>query len=227
MLEQYSDILTAVRALCPSAHVGGGAVRDTLLERSIHDIDLFLSDDATEAATRVLRSKFGYVKVGDWESYEQFSDPAVVRLAKFEKADMAIPLCLIGLDKPRDMRENVERFDFGICEAAWDGSSVYTSSEYRTDLDNKTFTLCRADNQPQFNYSMKRFQNMTEHRYAGWKLVVPRSSKSWRATTPYGNFGIAMKEASRNIAIWCSCCYPRRPREVRKKSGKSSCEGIT
>jgi hypothetical protein len=174
MLERYNPILNAIKDLDSTAHIGGGAVRDTLLERPIRDIDLFLEADATDGAACVLRSRFGYVKVGEWKSYEMFSDPAVIRVAKFEKADEAIPICLIGLKHPRMMQANLERFDFGICMAAWNGDEVYTAPEYKIDIEQKTFTLCRADNKLQFAYSMSRFDKMTADRYAGWKLVVPK-----------------------------------------------------
>jgi hypothetical protein len=94
-------------------------------------------------------------------------------VARFEKADETIPICLIGLKQARDMEDNLERFDFGVCMAAWNGEVVYTAPEYKRDVERKTFTLCRADNQPQFNYSVSRFDKMTADRYAGWKLVVP------------------------------------------------------
>jgi hypothetical protein len=182
MLEHYNPILTAIRALDPTAHIAGGAVRDTLLERPIKDVDLFLNggpfQSTLQDAAKLLRSDFGFVKVGEWVQYEGFSDPAVVAVAKFEKADETIPVCLIGLNplydfRPRGMLDNLSRFDFGICMAAWDGDEVYTAPEYKTDIERKTFTLCRADNQAQFNYSMSRFDKMTADRYAGWKLVVP------------------------------------------------------
>ena len=57
--------------------------------------------------------------------------------------------------------------------AGWDGDEVYTAPEYKRDIEQKTFTLCRADDQAQFNYSMSRFDKMTADRYAGWQLVVP------------------------------------------------------
>ena len=173
MLERYNSMLGAIQALDATAHIAGGAVRDTLLERPIRDVDVFLSEGATNAAAGLLRSQFGFVKVGEWESYEVFSDPAVSRVAKFEKADETIPVCLIGLKHPRTMQENLARFDFGVCMAGWDGEEVYTAEEYKTDIERQTFTLCRADNQTQFNYSMSRFEKMTADRYAGWQLVVP------------------------------------------------------
>ena len=151
-------------------------MRDTLLERPIKDIDLFLDAEATDEAAALLRSQFGFVKVGEWKTYEMFSDPAVVRVAKFEKADETIPVCLIGLKHESASgrcKSNLARFDFGICMAGWDGEEVYTAPEYKTDIERKTFTLCRADDQPQFDYSMSRFDKMTADRYAGWQLVVP------------------------------------------------------
>jgi len=173
MLERYNLILNTIKGICPTAHIAGGAVRDSLLERPIRDIDLFLDDACTDDAAKLLRSQFGFVKVGEWARYEEFSDPAVVRLAKFEKADEVTPVCLIGLvEEARGMRENVARFDFGACMAAWDGDEVYSAPEYTIDINEKTFTLCRADNQPQFDYSMSRFRKLTADRYAGWSLVV-------------------------------------------------------
>ena len=173
MLKRYNAILDAIKDICPTAHIGGGAVRDSLLERPIRDIDLFLDDSVTDRAAKLMRSQFGFVKVGELTSYEQFSDPAVVRLAKFEKADETIPVCPVGLKMPRGMQDNLRRFDFGICMAAWDGKEVYTAPEYTFDLSEKTFTLCRADNQPQFDYSVSRFHKLTADRYAGWKLSIP------------------------------------------------------
>ena len=80
-MQRYISILSAIRDLCPTAHIGGGAVRDSLLERPIRDVVLFLVEFATDDAAKLLRSKFSFVKIGEWKSYEMFSDPAVVRVA--------------------------------------------------------------------------------------------------------------------------------------------------
>jgi hypothetical protein len=173
MLEQYQSILDGIQTIEPLAHIAGGAVRDTILERPIKDIDVFLENERTDTAAQMLRSEFGYVKTGEWASYREFSDPAVIRLAKFERADETIPLCLIGLNEPKSMQANVERFDFGICMVAWDGVDVYKAELFDEDVANHTFTLSRADNQPQFNYSMSRFKKMTADRYQGYTLSVP------------------------------------------------------
>src|SRR5262249_21983417 len=154
-VQYYDNILQALqRALPGSPHIAGGAVRDTLLERPIRDIDIFVRDDAADQAAKLLRTDFGYVKVGEWKQYEFFSDPAIARVARFEKADETTPVCLIGLAEDLDIQSNIARFDFGICMAAWSGGGeMFTNDHFKRDVESETFTLCRADNLPQFRYS--------------------------------------------------------------------------
>jgi hypothetical protein len=175
-VQHYDNILEALqRAFLGSTHIAGGAVRDTLLERQIRDIDIFVRNDASDKAADVLRARFGYVKVGQWERYEHFSDPMVARVAKFEKADETIPICLIGLVEDLNARDNIARFDFGVCMAAWSGGDfMHTDDRFKRDVESKTFTLCRADNLAQFSYSMVRFKKLTADRYKDWGLSVPR-----------------------------------------------------
>lgn len=171
----YTDILTSLRQLAPEAHIAGGAVRDTILKRPICDIDVFLDDAALETAAARLRSAYGYVKVGEWQQYLGFSDPVMTRLAKFERADAAIPLCLIGLQGDYvTVEDNLSRFDFGICMAAFDGKTVTRAAAFNDDAETQTFTLLRADNIEQFAYSMSRFKKITADRYIGWTLAVPK-----------------------------------------------------
>jgi hypothetical protein len=121
-VQHYGNILGALQRKIPgSPHIAGGAVRDSILDRPIKDIDVFLRHDTKDEAAALLRSDFGYVKVGEWRSYEMFSDPIVAGVCKFEKADETIPVCLIALKHDLDPSDNIERFDFGVCMAAWTG----------------------------------------------------------------------------------------------------------
>jgi hypothetical protein len=170
----YAGVLATLQQIAPEAHIAGGAVRDTILQKRIHDIDIFMDDAHVEEAVVCLRSSCGYVKVGEWKQYLGFSDPAMLRVAKFEKADEAIPICIIGL-KPEytDPGENIARFDFGVCMAAFDGETTFRTSQFNLDAETKTFTLWRADNKEQFAYSMSRFEKITAGRYSGWGLTIP------------------------------------------------------
>ena len=174
-VQHYDNILEALqRSMLAPVHIAGGAVRDTILGRPIRDIDMFLPEARCDAAADLLRSRFGYVKVGQWAQYMHFSDPMVARVAKFEKADETIPLCLIGLTAELNARENIARFDFGVCMAAWQGGStqMITNDEFKRDAEGQTFTLWRADDLAQFTYSMFRFKKLAE-RYPGWTLSIP------------------------------------------------------
>jgi hypothetical protein len=154
-VHRYADILESIRTIAPAAHIAGGAVRDTLVGKPLRDIDIFMDDAEVEEAATYLRSHFDFVKTGEWTQYLGFSDPAMTRVAKFEKAQEAIPVCIIGLRPQYTSPEaNVARFDFGICMAAFDGKNVMRTLEFNTDVEAKTFTLCRADNLAQFSYSM-------------------------------------------------------------------------
>jgi hypothetical protein len=129
---RYTEIIKTIRTIAPQAHIAGGAVRDTILEKPIHDIDVFMDDDHVEEAAKLLRSRLGFVKVGEWQQYLGFSDPAMERVAKFERAEETIPLCIIGLkSKYAEPEANIARFDFGICMAAFDGENVLRAPPVR------------------------------------------------------------------------------------------------
>jgi hypothetical protein len=174
-VSDYTTVLTTLQRIAPEAHIAGGAVRDFILQKPIHDIDVFMSDEHVEKAAALLRSAFSYVKVREWKQYLGFSDPAMTRVAKFEKADETVPICIIGL-LPRFTapRDNIARFDFGICMVAFDGKQTIWSAEFHQDEKAQTFTLCGADNQAQFNYSFSRFEKITASRYRDWSLVIPQ-----------------------------------------------------
>ena len=181
MFENYKPIVDTLQILSPTAHIGGGAVRDSLLKRPIRDVDLFIDSAVTDPAAQLLRSKFGFIKVSDWMAagYYRKSVLELARVATFEKADETIPIQLIGLNGPTTMQQNIGRFDFGACMAGWDGDQVCTTEQFKIDVYNETFTLCRAESQWQYDNSMRRFQKFTAERYAGWKLRVPSEFESF------------------------------------------------
>jgi hypothetical protein len=176
----YTTILTGLQQVAPETHIAGGAVRDTILEKPIHDIDVFMPDEHVETAASLLRSSYGYVKVGDWKQYLGFSDPVMTRVAKLEKADETIPICIIGLRPDwASPKANLSRFDFGICMAAFDGKETIRTGKFDSDAENRTFTLHRADNEAQFVYSMSRFEKITSERYTGWTIEIPKAFEEY------------------------------------------------
>jgi hypothetical protein len=173
-ISDYTKVLVTLQGIAPEAHIAGGAVRDTILQKQIADIDVFMKDEHVEEAAALLRSSCGYVKVGEWTQYLEFSDPAMTRVAKFEKADETIPICVIGLLPGYATPEaNIARFDFGVCMAAFDGKQIIRTDQFDEDATDHKFTLHRADNKEQYAYSLHRFEKITAGRYKGWGLVVP------------------------------------------------------
>jgi hypothetical protein len=176
-VQHYHNLLSALQRALPcgrhGVHIAGGAVRDTILNRPIRDVDVFLGRAYADDAAALLRCDFGYVKSGEWRQYASFSDPMVECVAKFEKADETIPICLIALKQSLTPEENVGRFDFDVCMASWDGGELRTTDAFKRDVEQKTFTLNRADDYQQFAYSMVRFNKLTADRYQGWTLSVP------------------------------------------------------
>ena len=81
----------------------------------------------------------------------------MTRVCKFERADETIPVCIIGLQPGYAYpKSNIARFDFGICMAAFDGKQIIRAPGFDHAEEWHTFTLLRADNEQQFNYSMIR-----------------------------------------------------------------------
>ena len=75
--------------------------------------------------------------------------------------------------------------------AAFDGKQTMRAAEFDQDEKARTFTLCRADNQAQFAYSLSRFEKITAARYTGWSLTVPREFE-----------GLAKEHAFRRLWYW-------------------------
>jgi tRNA nucleotidyltransferase/poly(A) polymerase len=62
----YRELLTGLqRQVAPEAHIAGGAVRDTILRKPVHDIDVFMADEHLEDAAALLRSAYKFVKTGE------------------------------------------------------------------------------------------------------------------------------------------------------------------
>jgi hypothetical protein len=175
----YETILRSIQRIAPEAHIGGGAVRDTIIGKPIRDVDVFIGPDRKDHVAAMLRAEFKYVKVGEWEQYELFSDKIIDRVAKFEHADETIPIAVIALKEPLAVRANLARFDFGVCMCGWDGDEVIETPAFRHDLEKKVFTLHRADHEAQFSYSMRRYERLTAERYAGWDLAIPETFKQF------------------------------------------------
>jgi hypothetical protein len=190
-LNHYQSLLAAVQKLCPTAHIAGGAVRDSLLKRAIRDIDLFLDDDVADDAAKLLQSRFGLTQIGGWRSVYGYANPLIARVGKFDAAYEPVPVSLIALNKPKSMRKNIDRFDFGACMAGWDGDRICITKEYEIDAEKKP-SRCAAPTTPRSLRSRspatKSFRRIVT---AAGVWSCPGSLKVWHANTLSRKLGVA------------------------------------
>ena len=139
MLQRYNPILNAMKDLCPTAHIGGGAVRDSLLERPIRDIDLFLDVEATDEAAAAAAVA---IRLRQSRRVEVLRDVLRSRrgaggqVREGRRDHPGLPDRAEPEVRARDARQP-RRFDFGICMAGWDGEEVYTAPEYKRDVERR------------------------------------------------------------------------------------------
>lgn len=158
-LEQFDKILEVVRWEFPGSHpvIGGGAIRDSILNRPIKDVDVFLRakdhnyslDSELTKRIRCSPQTLAYGRPdmhGAWDFIQQIETyPVQLILADFE-----------------DLEDLAHTFDIGLSRATYDGTRIYVSPEFTKDVQDKAFRVRRADNQYELERSLKRVQRHLE-----------------------------------------------------------------
>jgi len=172
--EKWQRILSEVRIVFPEAVIGGGCLRDLILEKEHKDIDVFVpwrtSEDLSQTAA-LLYSRMGDLPydsraLSELKVYAMnFSDVVQVFGLRIEREDVQI----IALDAPVSSEYIASRCDFGICRLAWDGECLNIREDFLTDVKNKTFTLLRCSD---VESHWRRWLRLKE-RFPGWTLVAP------------------------------------------------------
>jgi hypothetical protein len=132
-LETLSGLLSLVEAtgFNPSI-VAGGAVRDTLLDRPVKDIDVF-----ERRAQSLATALGGKLEVrSEWVQY-----PNAYSIADITGTAFGVPIQIIGLFE-KDPIADVEHYDAGICQC-WvtaNSSEAKMTDSCRHDIANKTIT---------------------------------------------------------------------------------------
>jgi hypothetical protein len=163
----FADLLKVPQRYDQNAHIAGGCLRDTLLQRPTKDIDLFAFNvfDEVDRDFRANGFEIQHFRRGPLRS-----NPEITQLAEYKSPGGTI-INLIGLSRPMTMKENLERFDFGICRIGFDGD-IFPHPDFERDRKDKRFVLRRCDSREQFERSMMRV-NRFSTKYPGWELVIP------------------------------------------------------
>lgn len=205
-LEQFNKILEVVRWEFPGSHpvIGGGAIRDSILNRPIKDVDVFLRakdhnyslDSELTKRIRCSPQTLAYGRPdmhGAWDFLQHIEGyPVQLILADFE-----------------DLEDLAHTFDIGLSRVTYDGERIYVSPEFTQDAQDKAFRIRRADNRYELERSLKRCQRHAE-KYPEFHLDL--SNIPSRGTCPTcgedirGPFRNAISEREYLISGMCQGC---------------------
>ena len=168
--ELVRDALRQIKPVFPEAVVAGGVLRDLAAGVEPKDIDIFVERPPHDTADleRAL-SALAYRK-GTRIDLSYYQGSTVESLLAMEFLDYSIlpprlPIQVIYLNTPF----TVERMDFGCCQMAYDGSSLFLSEAAVEDFMNREFRVRRCENLTQAERSRQRFERISQ-RYPGWSF---------------------------------------------------------
>jgi hypothetical protein len=176
----WDDALKAVREVYPNAILAGGALRDLQLDRPVKDLDIFVSGDSDTAALDRTMSRFGFDRrtLTDFSSFAGGDHTVVLSLTYEERYSEAIEwepappvnVVILSPDTTWSIGAALARFDFGLCQVAYDGRRVHLTRAFLQDAKEKTLTLIRCDTPEQYECSMRRAERLLA-KYAEFTLV--------------------------------------------------------
>lgn len=150
------------------AVIAGGCLRDADNDRPIADIDVFVDNRSAGSVYAALLDE-GYVRTKTLTEAYMTLDNSIMMCSYFERPN-SLPVNVIEVYGRADLEEQLERFDFGICAIGWDGKNLIRAPRYQRDQQDHTFTLRRYQSDQQREYSLQRFERLSQ-KYPGWSLV--------------------------------------------------------
>lgn len=151
-------ILEVVRWTFPTSNpvIGGGALRDHLLNRPIKDVDVFLRakdhDNLDSELTKRIRppllaQMYGRADMhGAWDFLQT--------LEGFQ-----VQLILADFETKKDLAHT---FDLGLSRVTYDEGGLYVSPEFDADAIDKVFRIHRADNNYELQRTLRRIERLSE-----------------------------------------------------------------
>jgi hypothetical protein len=163
-------LLSEIQGISPSAFIGGGALRDRLHNKPVKDIDIFFAqeDQAKLHETMLFAGWFPGQLIP--MSYVG-ADYSVETACEYSKPGET-PINLIGLNVSLELPDALSRFDFGICQIAYDGTHIHTSEQFYDDILTSSFTVTRCESEEQLARTMRRWERL-KVKYPEHTLVIP------------------------------------------------------
>ncbi len=168
---EWQTVLAAIQTRFPTAIIGGGALRDTIMGKEVKDVDIFIEmpDMSDDELCKVLTEITGH-------HFGRSVPESVVHYVFGSGSDVAC-VCdggvyqVIATWTPTDTATAMRRFDFGICRVTYDGINLVRSPDFDRDVESKTFTLLRCNSTQEFARSMERWKRISP-KYDGYTLSI-------------------------------------------------------
>lgn len=160
------------------AVICGGYVRDTICDKDIRDIDLYVNEEQFNSAYLHLTGTHSFAEYS--EETEGYVHQSITRQEEFEMRSEHVGelptdrINLIGLKHLSGSGLTVEavirKFNIGICMAGIElyNNGIVIGDEFRRDYKDKHMTLYRTD--WSHEASLKQFIKL--HKKYGWPLRV-------------------------------------------------------
>ena len=169
---EWTELLRRIQAVCPSAVIAGGALRDLDNGREVKDIDVFIRCESegqahsAKAALEAAGFEIGFDETGfGLTVYPEDQNLEVVAVMDLLDG-FTPPVQLVFTNW--DTAQIVDRFDYGICRLSWDGETLVRPDEYDEDKLAQQFRLRRDRPTPvSMRGSVHRYARLVA-KYPGW-----------------------------------------------------------
>jgi hypothetical protein len=161
--------LLTVSLLDRDAVLAGGAVRDTLNNKPVKDIDIFVGPAVTVEDLRKFddglqwTSQFSASTV---EAYKQFFGDELVEVIKgYDPNSISTPqVQVIVMKQPVTLASALSSADFGFCQVGLQRNSlgIFATQAFMDDQLNNTATLTRSRRHKNFERSFDRASRLRE-----------------------------------------------------------------
>ena len=169
--EEWTIQINTIRKKFPDAVIAGGCLRDLFTGQAEHikDIDVFLPMSTEAEVTEYINlERPDQIIINKMTNYGNMANDDVTAVFSTNITAGDTPIEFIAVNVTPD--NVLTRFDFGICQIQYDGTLVSYTDQFAQDLENKQFTIVRADNHDQFNRTRKRFERLTSAKYKDYTL---------------------------------------------------------
>ncbi len=134
------NILANVAKTTSFATIGGGYLRDHYYRVPHKDIDIFVNTDIDRNKLKAAFSEWTMKEIGEDDEdgeYDALGNFSIIELTK----DGETPVQIMLSEDYTNVESVLDRFDFGFCQIAYNGTNVLVSEAFWKDAADNTATF--------------------------------------------------------------------------------------